>query len=441
MSSLTIDPEIKQTVGAVASTPLPASIPILDQPKATITPASASKQDGPNPEPQPNDPAAQKSPPSQPRPNTPETNSDPKGGNDPQQGSDPNHGSGNDGNSGQDEDPKLDNNPNQADKNQGSNQDADPVAHFGPSALSIGTSTVPLAPGVSNSITTTIAGQAIVAAPNAATVAGTTIRPGASGITLAGTLISLNTASQLMIGSKTIALGSASQSSIVTTIGGQVITAAPNGIAIAGTVLTPGASHVFVGGALVSLNTAGQLIVGSKTITLQSGNSGSGGPIAGGLGVGIPSEVADPLTTTVDGQVITAEPTALAMAGTTLTAGAPGLTINGTVVSLNTAAQLVVGSKTIPLRESAGSSRETAGLGGLILEAFRSGAPFGHFSTDMPTSTQGNSSVRAGNGTGTGVQIFRGNGAASRGSSPLWRKMAVLAIAVSIPAYMCRAYC
>ena len=152
----------------------------------------------------------------------------------------------------------------------------------------VGSKTVPLGPNSPETIATTIAGQVITAAPNGLTIAGTTLSPGAPGMTLGGTLISLDTASHLIVGSKTIPLESASPNSIITTIGGQVITAAPNEIAIAGTTLTPGASGVTVGGTLLSLNTAGQLVVGSKTVTLSSGDTALGGLVMGAFGSGGP---------------------------------------------------------------------------------------------------------------------------------------------------------
>lgn len=475
ISSLTSSSVNKETFGAEASIPVPASTPVLDQPKATVmVTATNPKQKEPDPGPQPSDPAAQESPPSQSRPKVPVTNSDPKGENDAPQGSDPIQGNDSNEDSGHAKDPKLSNNPNRVSNDQRFNKVADSIPQpfpkqtnevkpsddhtesqaktlnnhviksqpqgifiagttltrgappiivsgtpidFESAGLVIGTSTVPLAPEVPTRIITTIAGQAVDAAPNGATVASKTLRPEAPGLTLAGTLISLNSASHLVIGSNTIALESASQSPMFTKIGGQVITAGSYEVTIPDTALTPGASKVFVDGTLISLNTAGQLIVGSRTIVLQSGEPSLG------YRVQVPSEVADPLTTTIDGHVITAEATALTMAGTTLTPGAPGITINGTVVSLNTAAQLVVGSKTILLEESG----ETAGLGGMIMGQF---APF---TTESPTSAEGNSSVRAKNGTGASVQIFQGD--AARGIS-LWRKVAVLAVAMSILAYV-----
>lgn len=547
----TLDPGARQTSGAEASIPVPASVPTLSQPKATTTAASAiPKQEGASLGVQPNDPTTQETLPSQPWPiaaepnpeasNNPQQSNDPQKSNDPNQDSDPQQASGSGRDSGQEADPKPNSDPNQVDSNQGSNRNVAPIPldsgdpspvtttiaghvitaasdaiavadttltrgappitvsgtpiHFGPSTLVVGTSTIPLAPKVSTQMITTIAGQAITAAPsivaiagntlspgapgtkidgtilsldtagqfvvgskiiplaskkqetmtttiggqvitaapNGIAVAGTTLSPGAPGMTVGGTLLSLDTASQLVIGSKTIPLESTSPYLITTVIGGQVITAAPNAIAIAGTALTPGAAGVTVGGTLVSLNTAGQLVVGAKTIVLQSGTTG-----LGGLGVGVPSEVADPVTTTIDGQIITAGPTALAMAGTTLTPGAPAFIINGTLISLNTAAQLVVGSKTIPLEsERVGSSGETAGLGGLIMGGFGAGGPFGRFSTNSPTPTQGNTSTGAVNGTNTGVQAFKGDAASLEGRF-LGNKLAVSVIAISVLAYMC----
>lgn len=69
---------------------------------------------------------------------------------------------------------------------------------------------------------------------------------------------------------------------MITTIGGQVITATPDKTSIGGTALTPGAPEVTVGGTLVSLDTAGQLILRSKIIALQSGSAGGSGEPTGG---------------------------------------------------------------------------------------------------------------------------------------------------------------
>ena len=296
----------------------------------------------------------------------------------------------------------------------------------------LGSKTIPFASNVPETLTTTIAGQVITAAPSSIAVAGSTLIPGAPGTTLDGTLLSLDTANHLIVGSKTTTLESASPSPLTTTIGGQVITAAPNRIAIAGTALTPGASGVTMGGTLVSLNTAGQLVIGSKTIALQSGSTGLGALITGGLGAASPSEMADPITSTIDGQAITAGPTALVMAGTTLTPGAAGFTVNGTLVSLNTAAQLVVGSKTIPLANG------PAGLAGLIMGGFGNGGPFGPVASSSPSPAPARVNVTTGavSGTSPGIQVFTGNAVRLKTHS-LRDATAVSAIVVSFLSYMC----
>lgn len=211
---------------------------------------------------------------------------------------------------------------------------------FGSSVLVIGSSTIPIVTPVPKQLATTIAGQAISAAPNIVSLAGLTLSPWAPGMTLDGTLLFLNMAGHLIAGSKSISLDFASPNSITSAIESHVIAAISKKISIADTGLTPGASGVGVGGKLISFDTAGQLVVGPETIVLHSGSTG-----AGGLDIKGPPERAHSIATTIDGQVLTAGPTALAMAGatTTLTPGAPGLTINGTLVSLNTAARLVVG--------------------------------------------------------------------------------------------------
>ena len=389
--SLTVDPVARQTVGSKPSTPLPASTPVVDQPKATTNaaqnpPNGKGSDNSPRPK---NDPASQGSPLLLPTLNAVGSNSDPKGNNnhqqngdlqpssdptiesDPAQALDLKKSSDSGGNLRDGADPKL---HTQADNSHGSEQNVDPVLqgsdtnqinevdpfnhftegqtktinnqviqplshgisiagttlipgsppitvsdtpiHFAPSALIIGPSTVPFVPEKPapdpnpDLLTTIIAGQLITAAPSALTIPGTTLNPVSPSVNLAETLISLDTAShQLIVGTKTIPFDSASEENpIITTVNGQAITAYPDRIAIAGTVLTPGAAGVVVGGTLVSLNEAGQVVVGSKTVVaLQSG--GGTGLVTGG-GLTLPSEVSteDILVTTVNGHAITNSP-------------------------------------------------------------------------------------------------------------------------------------
>ena len=67
---------------------------------------------------------------------------------------------------------------------------------------------------------------------------------------------------------------------------------------------------------------------------------------------------------------------------------------------------------------------------------FGAGGPFGAFSTGSPSSTQGNGSTVAGNGTSAGVQVFSGNAVSLKGHY-LWGKMALSVIAMSVLAHVC----
>ena len=297
---------------------------------------------------------------------------------------------------------------------------------LGSSALIIGSSTIPLSQSAGPLITT-VAGHTITAAPNAIEVAGTTLHPGVPGVTLDGTAVSLDTASHLVVGSKnmTLAVESAglgeqilrafgddpasdASDPMTTSISGQVITAAPTGVAFAGTILTPGSPGKMIGGTLISLNTAGQLVVDAKTIPFPSSIAGLEEP-----GHQPTSELSDALTTTIASQAVTAAPTAIAFAGTTLTPGAPGKTIAGTLVSLNTAGQLVVGSKTVGLTHDSGD------LGRLIMGVFGANGPPDSSATPAPVG--GNLSSGNIDGTNTGVAIFRGEAEGVESVLSVWK--------------------
>ena len=175
-------------------------------------------------------------------------------------------------------------------------------------------------------ILTTIAGHAITAASNAVAIAGATINPGDPAATIGGTRLALNTAGSLIVDSKTIPLASSLPGTFTTEVAGQAITAHPTAITIAGTTIKPGEPATIVDGTRIILNTAGSLILNSKTISLP-----------------------EPLTTIIANQLITANPTALTMGATDIHPGDPAATIGGTRISLNTASSLILDAKTIPL--------------------------------------------------------------------------------------------
>ena len=187
-------------------------------------------------------------------------------------------------------------------------------------------------------ILTTIAGHAITAAPNAVAIAGATINPGDPAATIGGTRVALNTAGSLIINSKTIPLASSLPEPLTTNIAGQAITAQPTAIAIAGTTIKPGDPASTVDGTRIFLNTAGSLILDSKTISLP-----------------------EPLTTTIANQPITANPTAITIGATDIHPGDPAATIGGTRISLNTASSLILDAKTIPLASTPPTLTTTIG--------------------------------------------------------------------------------
>ena len=287
-----------------------------------------------------------------------------------------------------------------------------PVA-YGPSVLVVGTITVPLASDSDDPDprTTTIAGQALTIGQNAVEIAGAILTPGSPVMTVSGTPVSLGS-SGLVIGTRKISIGFQTPNPLITTVAGHVMTAAPNAVVVADTTLRPGASDVTLDGTVVSLDTAGQLVVGSKTVPLTSESARlKSGQILGGFGDEPPSEVSDPFITTIAGQAITAAPTAVAFAGTTLTPGALGKMVNGTLVSLNTAGQLVMDSNTISFESN------SAGLGGLIMGGFVSN----------PLSQN------ASNGTSTvannNVEVFQGK-AENLKSCLSWKQAIVSVIAI-----------
>ena len=137
---------------------------------------------------------------------------------------------------------------------------------------------------------------------------------------------------------------------------------------------------------------------------------GSAALVIGSSTVSLDSELPEQFVTTVAGQAITADPTAVEVGGLTLTPGGPGTSLSGTVVSLDTDGELIVGTRTISLETMAG------GLGGLIMGGLGPGGPYAT-SLAGPVNISG-----SGNGTaiGNGVQAFEGSGKISKCSS-LWK--------------------
>ena len=150
--------------------------------------------------------------------------------------------------------------------------------------LLLGSKTISLASGLAETITTTVAGKAITADPSVIAMKGTTLRAGDPGATVDGTAVALDKAGWLLIGSETISFQTQSATSLITTIAGQAITAAASGITIADMTLRPGDAGLPINRTLVTLDTAGHFVVGSKTHLFASETAGLEEPTVGASG-------------------------------------------------------------------------------------------------------------------------------------------------------------
>ena len=270
----------------------------------------------------------------------------------------------------------------------------------------------------------TVNSQIIQLLRDAISIAGTTLSAGAPPITISGTPIALDSGT-LVVGSSSVRIAQPPLSLIpgqVKNLNGVVIKQLPTGISVSGSTLTPGAPPIIVSGSPVSLGPSA-LIIGSSSIPIalprlswiQGPETNINGAIkTSGTQVSLGSDVLmigtssvlfatddpTPVVTTIAGQMITANPTAVETGSSMLTPGGLGLVLSGTLVSLNYAGQLVVGSKTItPPSESSNGLNASGSIG--------SGNVF-----------------NLKNDTGKGVQAFQGSANAlksrSAGTLLLW---------------------
>ncbi|KAK3167239.1 hypothetical protein OEA41_010365 [Lepraria neglecta] len=106
-------------------------------------------------------------------------------------------------------------------------------------------------------------------ATNAFSLAGTILTPGAPPVTVAGSPISLGP-NALIAGPRSVAYALPPLSLVagqVTTLNGQIVHTLSNGISIASTTLTPGASSITVHGTSISLGPS-HLIIGTNSIPI-----------------------------------------------------------------------------------------------------------------------------------------------------------------------------
>lgn len=259
-------------------------------------------------------------------------------------------------------------------------------------------------------------GAAAAVVSNGISVHGTTITAGASAVTISGTVVSLDSSQNLIYGGTAVALPTAPASvpnpgltaGQVATINDLPVVQLTNGVSIAGTTLTPGASAIIISGTPIAFGSSA-LVIGSSSFAFA-----------------VPSPGSDSLVTTIAGQVINANPSALVLASTTLTPGASGVTISGTPVALDTAGDLVVGSNTVTL----GSGSSSTGLGGLILSGLGAG---GSASTISPSIAQGNSSIPIGtqSTTSTTASTFAG-GSNCLSGVPEWKTVMIVVMVITM---------
>lgn len=232
--------------------------------------------------------------------------------------------------------------------------------------------------------TTTIDGQAIQVLFNGVSIAGMTLSPGGPAAAVSGTPISLDKTA-LMIDGSTIPISLTIPTFLTTAIGGQTITAAPTTVVLQDKFIAPGAPGFTVNNQLVSLNKAGSLLIGSRTIALGDAS----------------------LTTWIDGALISAAATGVRISDGTPRPGEGGWTIDGTKVELDGVGDVVIGGKTIKLDGDGGGG----GMGGLILAGLGS---------------EGVAASAATTSWGSGGEAFEGGG------SGFWVTVAVVVIIVVV---------
>ncbi|KAL8793914.1 MAG: hypothetical protein Q9195_003533 [Heterodermia aff. obscurata] len=199
---------------------------------------------------------------------------------------------------------------------------------------------------------------------------GSTVVGHIPSLTVGTAILTTNSMSQYVIGSKTLTAGSPA-----VTIAGQKVSLAPEGdeIMIGGSTipipaLASNKMHlppIVINGQTFSANSASLYIIGGQTLSLgptgivlpQSAIPSVSGVIlpdsaviTGAAAITTPSTspLPDIQMVTIAGHAVPLHPAAVSIEGTTLSAGGPGATISGAPVSLAADGSLLVGDKTLP---------------------------------------------------------------------------------------------
>lgn len=210
---------------------------------------------------------------------------------------------------------------------------------LGPSGtLFVGGDAIPLSnpsplPSLPPNSVFVVGGEVFRANPIGFIVAGSKVLPGGAPVTVSGTPVSLDLAGTLFLGSTAIPLRQSplNPPNSIFTVGGEVFALEPTGFIIAGSTVLPGGAPATVSGTRVSLNPAGELILGDSTIDLKTKSPAT-------------------YLFTVGGQTFTANPRGFTIGESTIVhPGSPPITISGTLISLDPSSHLTIGNSTIDL--------------------------------------------------------------------------------------------
>ena len=175
-------------------------------------------------------------------------------------------------------------------------------------------------------VTTNIAGHPAAILPHSIEIGTTTLRQGGQPITVSGTVLSLGS-SAVVIASKTVRLPQSQQA--IATIAGSPLIFHPHAVAIAGDVLTPGASpKTLSDGVVVSVDPS-SVFASPKPLALPQSK---------------------PTVTKFLGHDMTLLPHAVVFSGTTHTSGGLPFTLSGISMSVGPSS-LSIGSQIIPFAQ------------------------------------------------------------------------------------------
>ena len=201
----------------------------------------------------------------------------------------------------------------------------------------------------------TFAGQVFTTHLSGLLVDGFTIIPNGVDISRSGTVINLDSAGNLRVDRSTVKIVNFDPTSPPSrySINGQLDRGDPSFLIVDDKTIKPGGAGITVSGTFLRLDSDGALVVDASTLNLASFP---------------PTPL--PSVYTINGQLLTGDPSLLAVGGKTMTAGGAPITISGTPVRLESSGVLRFGTQDIPFATRDGSH---GGNGTVSPETFLSG--------------------------------------------------------------------